>query len=423
VRKYQARWVVPMDRPPLRGGVVTVQAGTIVSVQEAGQTSADVDLGDVVILPGLINVHTHLDLTHADICRPRPEAALGSFAEWLEGVVAFRRRQTAEQRHAAVEAGLVACWQAGVTTVGDIVTDPHLWPRLYQSPLRGVAWLELLGLTQSRAEQARHAAQDWLASDSISPGRASGSLAPEVWEASQGRWCRGLSPHAPYSVRHDLFTFAFALAASRRCPLAVHLAESREEAELLHSHRGALRNMLQRLGVWDPAGLAPSWDALVSSAPSQGPPVMWIHANYLPPRPLPGTHTVVFCPRTHTAFGHPPYPLHEWLRCGVRVCLATDGLATNPDLNLLDEARHVHRHYPDVSAEKILAMVTREAAIALGQPGHLGTLTPGKVADLILLPWPKGIPYHTDPCQAVLESSVPVIGVMIDGKWLSGPAG
>jgi cytosine/adenosine deaminase-related metal-dependent hydrolase len=146
--------------------------------------------------------------------------------------------------------------------------------------------------------------------------------------------------------------------------------------------------------------------------------MLWVHANYLAPQPLPASHTVVYCPRTHAAFGHSPYPLREWHRWGVRVCLATDSLASNPDLNLLDEARHVQRHFPNLSAETILGMITREAAAALGKQAYIGTITPGKAADLILLPWPKGIPYHTDPCLAVLESSVPVIGVMIDGQWV-----
>ena len=430
---YQARWVVPMDRPPLPGGVVTIADGTIVSVTPRGETPADVDLGDVILLPGLINVHTHLDLTHAAACRPASASTPISLPDWLERVVAFRRGQTFAQRQEAVQAGLRACCQAGVTTVGDIVTDPQLWPVLVRSPLRGVAFLEVLGLTRPRAQVARQAAEEWLtpaASDASPTVASSASAVPVSAEAfpvceSAGpascRWRRGVSPHAPYSVRQELFAAALELAAKQQSPLAIHLAESREEAELLHTHGGAFRNLLQRLGVWDPAGLVPSWEALLAWANAHRGPVLWIHANYLSPRSLPANHSVVYCPRTHAAFGHSPYPLPAWRQAGVRLCLATDSLASNPDLDLLAEARFVHRHFPDLPAEDVLAMITREAAAALGSQPQLGTLSPGKAADLIILPWPSGIPDHTDPGLAILESTVPVTGVMVGGRWLFVP--
>jgi len=433
VRSYQARWVVPMDRPPLPGGVVAVAGDTIVSVTPAGETPADVDLGDVILLPGLINVHTHLDLSQAAACRPASASAAVPLPDWLEQVVAIRRHQTFAQRQEAMQAGLLACWQAGVTTVGDIVTDPQLWPMLTRSPLRGVAFLEVLGLTLPRAEAARRAAEAWLtpalsgasslAGTSPLAGFPVSAAAPssESAEPAPCRWRRGVSPHAPYSVRRELFAAALDLAAQGQCPVAIHLAESQEEAELLHTRRGAFRDLLQRLGVWDPAGLIPSWEALLAWASSHRGPVLWIHANYLAPRSLPAHHTVVYCPRTHAAFGHSPYPLPGWRHAGVRLCLATDSLASNPDLNLLAEARFVHQRYPDLPAEEVLGMITREAAAALGSEAQLGTLTPGKAADLIVLPWPPGIPTHTDPCRAILESAVPVAGVMIAGRWLSVP--
>jgi cytosine/adenosine deaminase-related metal-dependent hydrolase len=450
-----------MDRPPLPGGVVTIADGTIVSVTPRGETPADVDLGDVILLPGLINVHTHLDLSYAAACRSVLASPAVPLPDWLERVVAFRRSQTFAQRQEAIQAGLHACWQSGVTTVGDIVTDPQLWPVLVRSPLRGVAFLEVLGLTTPRAEAARRAAEEWLtpaisgasppaaslvsaspvsadassvsgspvsgasppAASSVcaSPASADASSVSESAGPASCRWRRGVSPHAPYSVRRELFAVALELAAKQQSPLAIHLAESREEAELLHTHGGAFRDLLQRLGVWDPAGLIPSWEALLAWASAHRGPVLWIHANYLSPRSLPANHSVVYCPRTHAVFGHSPYLLPAWRQAGVRLCLATDSLASNPDLDLLAEARFVHRHFPDLPAEEVLAMITREAAAALGSQPQLGTLSPGKAADLIVLPWPRGIPAQTDPCLAILESTVPVTGVMIGGRWLFVP--
>lgn len=396
---YQARWIVRLDgHPPLDGGIVVVDGGVIREVTSSRRIRPDVDLGDVVVLPGLINVHTHLDLTHAHLCRAKIGNRPQAFVDWLEEVVAFRQRQTPEQRKSAVEEGLAACLRAGVTTVGDILTDPHIWPVLTASPLQGVAWYELIGLNAHRAAATAAAADSWLANP------------------DHGRWQRGLSPHAPYSVRRELFATACQLAATRGCPLAIHLAEVSDEERLLRQHDGPLQLFLQRLGAWDDTGLTESWDELLRSVPSSL-PCLWIHANYLQPRPLPPTQTVVHCPRTHAAFGHPPFPLEHWRQCDVRLCLATDSLASNPDLDLLAEARHVYRIFPDLPAEQILAMITCNAAAALGRSKHLGTLTPGKVANLTVVPLPHGQPKDADPHCLVLESGLAVTRVMIKGVW------
>jgi cytosine/adenosine deaminase-related metal-dependent hydrolase len=395
---YQARWIVSLDGPPLDGGVVVISDGRIGDVQPMGHAKVDVDLGDVIVLPGLINVHTHLDLTHAGHCRPplgRPPTA---FADWLAQVVAYRRQQTPEQRQQAVRDGLAACLRAGVTVVGDIVTDPQIWSVLNQAPLYGIAWYELIGLTPSRAHSCRLAAEQWL----VSPDGT--------------RWQRGLSPHAPYSVHRNLLTAAYQLAHRHRCPITVHLAESAEEEQLLRQHDGPIRTFLQQLGAWHVAGLIASWQHVLHLAPRTV-PCLWIHANFLSPQPLSANHTIVHCPRTHAAFGHPPFPLQQWLHCGVRVCLATDSLASNPDLDLLAEARYLYSLHPQLPADQILAMITRHAAAAVGQGDRWGTLSRGKAAHLIVVPLPRGEPSPTDPCQRLLQSPLTVAQVMIDGIW------
>ncbi len=395
-----------MDRPPLPGGTLTVANGQIVAVEEHGVRRADVDFGDAVIVPGLVNVHTHLDLSGAAALRrlvsPSGSDAGSDFVAWLRAVVAFRRQRTPAEVRSDVAAGMAASLRFGVTAVGDVVAV-EVEPPPGEPPLRRLALRELIGLTAERAATAVRLAEEWLARPE-SPGLR-----------------RGLSPHAPYTVRRSLFEHAAHLSGQKQCPLAIHLAESATEAELLAHHRGPLREFLQELNAWSPEELLEDADAVVATASDCGQPVLLVHANYWPPRPLPPNVSVVYCPRTHAAFGHPPYPLREWLSCDVRVCLATDSLASNPDLNVLAEAQYVYRQYPDISAERVVRMVTADAAAALGGADQLGTLTPGKVADWAVFPLSHrqggGVPDHPAAVYAaLLESAGPPQVVYVAGQ-------
>src|SRR5262249_31195645 len=131
--------------------------------------------------------------------------------------------------------------------------------------------------------------------------------------------------------------------------------------------------------------------------PSQRDGNLIVHGNYLPTdSPIHRNDTVVYCPRTHAAFGHPPHPFRKFLNRGVRVCLGTDSLASNPDLDILAEARFVHAKYPDFPGDQLLKMVTLSGAEALGWADECGSLESGKSADLVAVPLPDrdGDPYE-----------------------------
>ena len=174
-----ARWVFPVSGPPLERGTVTINADQIVAVERKGCRKLDLDLGNSAILPGLVNAHTHLDLSDAGgKCPPTLE-----FADWLAAVVQHRRSQTAEQVQAAIGAGLAESLRFGTTLLGDISVGGSSWGSLAKAPVRSVVFYELLGLAKPRAEQAWSAALGWL----------------QTLAATET--CRpGLSPHAPYSV-------------------------------------------------------------------------------------------------------------------------------------------------------------------------------------------------------------------------------
>jgi cytosine/adenosine deaminase-related metal-dependent hydrolase len=130
---------------------------------------------------------------------------------------------------------------------------------------------------------------------------------------------------------------------------------------------------------------------------------------------------VVYCPRTHAFFGHPPHGFRDLLARGVRVALGTDSLASNPDLDLLAEARFLHRLYPDVPGAQLLHMATLAGALALGWGDEAGSLAPGKSADLAVLPLPPA--GDTDPHELVLDSDLPVSAVLCRGRWVGPPPG
>ncbi|HEY7158650.1 MAG TPA: amidohydrolase family protein, partial [Gemmataceae bacterium] len=228
--------------------------------------------------------------------------------------------------------------------------------------------------------------------------------------------CRpALSPHAPYSVRMDLFARAALLAREPKRPLAVHLAESREELELLYHRRGPFVAFLKELGVWDSTGLATSFKEVMGVC-NQRIPKLFVHGNYLAPSSrIPRNSTIVYCPRTHTAFGHAPHPFRDFLARGVRVALGTDSLASNPDLSVLAEVRYLHQHCPDVRGDVLLRMATLSGAEALGWADETGSLEAGKSADLVVVPLASGT--NRDPYQRLFDSDLPVRRVLSRGRW------
>jgi cytosine/adenosine deaminase-related metal-dependent hydrolase len=182
--------------------------------------------------------------------------------------------------------------------------------------------------------------------------------------------------------------------------VTIHLAESPAELELLANQTGPFVDFLAALGVWDPVGLARGVDSVITCNRFAD-HTLFAHCNYLSPEDARDFHagmSIVYCPRTHAAFGHPPHPFRAFLDRGVRVCLGTDGLASNPDLDVLAEARFVHAKYPDFPGETLLRMITLAGAEALGWADETGSLEPGKSADLVVVPLPdhddSSDPYH-----------------------------
>jgi cytosine/adenosine deaminase-related metal-dependent hydrolase len=376
---YRARWVIPIDRPPLENGLITVAAGRIVAIGKNVSGKSPQDLGDVALLPGLVNAHTHLEFSLLD----RPLEAPGtSLPAWIRQVIDFRRQLGRWSQDEARLAGLAESRQCGVAAVGEIATAawPDASPREV-STVEVVVFRELLGLSAERVAELSQRAREHVAD------RAG---------VEERRFHVGLSPHAPYTVHPDLLQTACSISREGKIPVAMHLAESREELQLLQSHSGDLVDLLRSLGAWHPGalprGLRPL-DYLQTLAKAHR--ALVIHGNYLAPDEIEfmaarrERMSAVYCPRTHAFFGHDPYPLAEMLAAGIRVAVGTDSRASNPDLNLFAELQHIARHHPSVAPEDILRMGTLAGAEALGLAAEFGSLTPGKRAKLAVVALPS----------------------------------
>lgn len=386
-----ARWVFPVAGTPLERGVVVIDGEKIAAVEPHGRRKPDLDLGNAAILPGLVNAHTHLDLSGMrGLAPPTPD-----FTAWLRQVITHRLQRTPQQVQDDIRAGLNESLRFGTTLLGDISGDGGSWDVLANAPLRAVVFREFLGLTKDRAEAALERLDQWLAF--------------RIATAT----CRpGASPHAPYSVRSPLF-FA---ASTRGFPVAVHLAESAAEQELLLHRRGPFVPFLGDLGVYDPDGLAEDSDHVLRLLKGLAPTLL-VHGNFLSPTAaIPANASIVYCPRTHGAFGHPPHPFREFLARGVRVAVGTDGLASNADLDVLAEIRLLHRLYPEVPGAVLLRMATLSGAEALGWADETGSLTPGKSADLVVLPLPNR---DDEAHRLLLDSDLPIRRVLFCGRWVS----
>jgi cytosine/adenosine deaminase-related metal-dependent hydrolase len=175
--------------------------------------------------------------------------------------------------------------------------------------------------------------------------------------------------------------------------MAMHLAESREELELLRDGTGPFQELLDERSMWDADAIPRASRPLdYLRMLAESPRALIVHGNYLDAGELSylaaqrERMSLVYCPRTHDYFFHSPYPLGQALALGVRVALGTDSRASNPDLCLFDEMRHVARTHPTVDPQQVLRMGTLDGAESLGYQGQMGSITPGKRNELIAIP-------------------------------------
>ena len=237
---YAARWIFPVAGAPLSNGTVTILGERIEAVSPHGVRTPDIDLGNVGIVPGLVNAHTHLDLGGARGIIPPTDP--DHFTDWLRGVIAYRRLRTPEQVQADIREGLVECVRHGTSLIGDITAEGASWDAVAASKTRAIVYWELIGLDEARVNQSwdKHVGSSGMSWEEPPEG---------VIVRAQTRSCKwGYSPHAPYSVNAKFAKWVLTLPNRA----AVHLAESPAEIELLMHRSGHFVEFLTQLGIYVP---------------------------------------------------------------------------------------------------------------------------------------------------------------------------
>ena len=369
-REIRVRWLLNPDQPPLENAEIVEQDGFITDIRSLSASAADIL--PVIVTPTFVNPHTHLEFS----ALRQPLTPALPFQDWIKGVIRWRRSATAGDDD-EIRVGLDESLHGGVTSIGEITTtQPVRWQDIADG-CSMVSFREIIGLQPNRIQELLQ-----LAADHLSQRTESGKSKTLTF---------GISPHAPYSVHPDLFTSLIELSIQRKTVVAMHLAETNDELQLLHKGTGRFAGFLIELGLWDAATFPGGRCIREFLEPlAQVPRALAIHGNYFSKDDIKfvAQHSniaTVYCPRTHAFFQHTPHPLPQLLAAGARVILGTDSRASNPDLSLWKELQYVATHFPEIPIPQLLGMITTHAADALGLPPELHQIHVGDALRCVLL--------------------------------------
>jgi cytosine/adenosine deaminase-related metal-dependent hydrolase len=365
---FTASWVLPVCGPPIRDGALRVEDGRVRWVGPASESAHDGgelrDLGTGVLLPGLVNAHCHLELSHLAGQLPFD----GGFVAWVEALVASRGRFGEEDVRSAAAVAIDFLLERGTVAVGDVANTLVHLPQLAASRLDAVVFMELLAWDPAKAAASFEWAEE----------RAR-SVAALLRPGLEVR----LAAHAPHSVSPELLR----LLAARGGPASIHVAESREESAFLLDGSGSWPAFLAARGLdgvaFEPPGVSP-----VRHLEEQRALHEWLLAAHcvqldagdrelLARR---GVHAVL-CPRSNRNLGVGVANVPALLAAGVRLALGSDSLGSVDTLDVLEDAALLHQQFPALDPAAIVRMATAGGAAALGFE-ELGTLAPGKRAAL-----------------------------------------
>jgi cytosine/adenosine deaminase-related metal-dependent hydrolase len=346
-----------------------------------------------VIMPGLVNAHTHLELTHFPSWKLRKgiDYSPRTYVDWLIQVGKVRRALTHDELIHSVREGLHKSLESGTTSIGEIVTDQSLLPLYHESPLSGRLFCEAIGHEPARCAAFLSSAEELLSS------------------SRRDRLLPGLSPHAPHTLSSSFMQEVSALALRHSVPAVIHVAESREEILFIHDSSGKISELLYPFVGWASYIPQPRRATPVAYLDSLGvlnPMTTAIHcvhvtqadAEILKQRNV----TVVLCPRSNNrlAVGRAPVALLK--KAGVALALGTDSLASNDSISMWDEMRFLLKEFPGVfTPDEVLRMATAGGAQALSIGGETGALDKMKRADFLVVR-----PAHIPSVESLSETLI-----------------
>jgi cytosine/adenosine deaminase-related metal-dependent hydrolase len=351
---------------------------------------------NAVLMPGLVNLHAHLELP------PLLDAVRAlAFPDWVLNLVRAKKNLTFSDYAVAAAQNIKTLIQSGTTTVGEICTHGASPELLKRSGLRAVVFHEIVSMGPS----------------SLVSRPSSFFLRPSSSNPVQF----GLSPHAPHTVSEAMLLRIGETSRKKNLRLAMHVAESKDEIRLLQGEKSGFERLYRAAG-WDLA-----W------APSADSPVQYLHRlrllnkNFLAVhavhvtdrdiRLIKNSHTsVAHCPRSNRETHVGKMSLRKFLDAEIIVGIGTDSLASSPSLNMWDEMRYAYRVHRrnGVSAVDIFRLATTGGAAALGMGKDIGTIEPGKKADVIAISLPGK--NTGDPYSDLLRETESCIMGMVNGK-------
>jgi cytosine/adenosine deaminase-related metal-dependent hydrolase len=387
VNEVSADWVLPVDGPPIRDGRVAWEDGRIV---EVGPGRSERHLEGAAILPGLVNAHSHLEYA--------VYAGFGDgldFGRWIALHIERKRRLGMEEMEAIARLGAAECLAAGITTVGEASYSGAAATACAELGLRAIVYLEVFGPgTEQMATRF-----------AVNRDRIAGDLSERVR--------LGISPHTPWTAPLELWQEAVHLGL----PVATHFAETEAEVEWSRTGRGPLEGVT-------PTSIRELAETGLLSARISAAHCVHLDAEEIE---LLARHdvAVVHCPRSNALLGCGIAPLAELRAAGLRIGLGTDSPASTPSFDLFEELRvavyltRARERRPDaLTADEALRLATIDGAQVLGLEEEIGTLTPGKRADLTALSLARS-PYDPveDPAAAVVLGGSParILETIVDG--------
>lgn len=385
------------ERPPLIGGALVFDdAGVLLAVGDGdslrrANPSARWEQHGAVLTPGLVNAHTHLELS---ALRGRCPGGDG-FGPWVTAMIAAREQAPPERDDAAIAAGVAELLQAGTVAVGEVTNSLATVPQLAAAPLIGRVFHEVFGMRAETGVAVLAAAREArarLAESTEWPGHLSYTL----------------SPHTPFSMNPQLMRDTLDAGRQGGARMSLHLAEHAAERAFLRDGTGPFRDFLTSRDASEPDWPAPGMDP-VGYADALGALAQDVIAVHLADaragelalvaeRGAP----VVLCPRSNRHIEAKLPPLDQILEAGLQPGLGTDSLASAPSLDVLEEARALRAGFGNVPCRTLIAMATGWGAAALGLDEHVGDFVVGRGPGVVAFACPNGAP--GDPEAFVLDA-------------------